>query len=116
MKANVFVYRTNCDVVRMHVAHPEVGPCENGNRVGIFDHCHNEYDDWYEDVVLYWVSEVAAIYVNGKCEWHNPAYIKDNTSMKKSQEELYSESLDIDVDEEYVEGMFDYDGQDPLYC
>lgn len=120
MKANVLAYLTNGNVVRMHVQHPEVGPCENGTHVGIFDHCSyvngDDYDDWYEEVVLYWTTEVAAIFVNGKCEWHNPAYIKDNTSIKKSQEELYSESLDIDVDEEYVDGMFNYDDQDPLYC
>lgn len=121
MKANVLAYLTNGNVVRMHVQHPEVGPCENGTHVGIFDHCCyrcavDDWDDWYEDVAIYPTTEVACVYANGKCAWHNPAYIKGNTSIKKSQEELYSESLDIDVEEEYVEGMFDYDDQDPLYC
>ena len=53
MKANVLAYLTNGNVVRMHVQHPEVGPCENGTHVGIFDHCCyrcavDDYDDWYE--------------------------------------------------------------------
>lgn len=119
MKANVLAYLTNGNMVRMHVQHPEVGPCENGTHVGIFDHCSyvngDDYDDWYEEVVLYWTIEVACIYADNKCVWHNPAYIKDNTSIKKSQEELYSENLDLDINEEYVEGMFDFSDQDHLY-
>lgn len=87
MKANVLAYLTNGNVVRMHVQHPEVGSCENGTHVGIFDHlcwqyAPDEYDDWYEEVVLYWTTEVACIYVDNKCAWHNPAYIKNNTSKK----------------------------------
>lgn len=121
MKANVFVYLTNGNVVRMYVQHPEAGPCNNGVQIGIFAHyCYrcavDDWDDWYEDIAIYPITEVACIYANGKCVWHNPAYIKGNTSIKKSQEELYSESLDIDVEEEYVEDIFDYDDQDPLYC
>ena len=48
MKANVFVYLTNGNVVRMYVQHPEAGPCENDTHVGIFDHCcyRCAVDDW----------------------------------------------------------------------
>ena len=51
MKANVLAYLTNGNVVRMHVQHPEVGSCENGTHVGIFDHlcwqyAPDDYDDW----------------------------------------------------------------------
>ena len=119
MKANVLAYLTNGNVVRMHVQHPDVGPCENGTHVGIFDHCCyrcavDDWDDWYEDVAIYPTTKVACVYADGKCVWHNPAYIKDNTSIKKFQEGLYSESLDIDVDEEHVENMFDFNDNNPI--
>ena len=121
MKANIFVYRTNGSVEKFFVNYPEVGMYNQSNEVGIFNHCSyriavDDYDERYEEVVLYWTTEVACIYADNKCVWHNPAYIKDNTSMKKSQEELYSENLDLDIEEEYVEGMFDFSDQDPLYC
>ena len=119
MKTNVLAYLSNGNVVRMYVQHPEVGPCENGTHVGIFDHCSyvngDDYDDWYEEVVLYWTTEVACIYADGKCVWYNPMYIDATPFTGKSQEELYSESLDLDINEEYVEGMFDFSDQDPLY-
>ena len=88
MKANVLVYLTNGNVVRMHVQHPEVGPCENGTHVGIFNHCSyriavDDYDEWYDEVVLYWTTEVACIYADNKCVWYNPAYINAIPSAKK---------------------------------
>lgn len=88
MKANVLAYLTNGNVVRMYVQHPEVGPCENNTHVGIFNHCSyriavDDYDEWYEEVVLYWTTEVACIYADNKCVWHNPAYINATPSVKK---------------------------------
>ena len=88
MKANVLAYLTNGNVVRMHVQHPEVGPCENGTHVGIFNHCSyriavDDYDEWYEEVVLYWTTEVACIYADNKCVWHNPKYINAASSANK---------------------------------
>ena len=93
MKANVLAYLTNGNVVRMYVQHPEVGPCENGTHVGIFDHCCyrcavDDWDDWYEDAAIYLTTEVACVYANGKCVWHNPAYINATSSAKKIWEEV----------------------------
>lgn len=94
MKANVFVYLTNGNVVRMCVQHPEVGPIENGIHVGIFDHCSyvngDDYDDWYEDIAIYSTTEVACIYVNNKCVWHNPKYIKASTPVHTTYNNLDS--------------------------
>lgn len=88
MKANVFVYRTNGNVEKFFVNYPEVGICNQSNEVGIFNHCSHriavdDYDEWYEDIAIYWVTEVAAIYANGKCVWHNPAYINATPSIKE---------------------------------
>ena len=95
MKANVFVYLTNGNVVRMCVQHPAVGSCENGNKVGIFDHLSyrcavDDYDDWYEDVAIYLITEVACIYVNNKCAWYNPKYIKASTPVHTTYNNLDS--------------------------
>lgn len=121
MKTNVLAYLTNGNVVRLCVQFPEVGLCNNGTQIGIFAHyCYrcavDDWDDWYEDVAIYPTTEVACIYANGKCVWYNPMYIDATPFTRKSQEELYSENLDLDIDEEYVEGMFDFSDQDPLYC
>ena len=119
MKTNVLAYLTNGNVVRLCVQFPEVGLCNNGNRVGIFAHYYygggDDYDEWYEDIAIYYIYEVACIYVDGKCVWYNPMYIDATPFTGKSQEELYSKSLDLDINEEYVEGMFDFSDQDPLY-
>ena len=121
MKANVFVYLTNGNVVRLYVQHPEVGYCNNGIHVGIFNHCClrcaiDDYDEWYEDIAIYSPIEIACVYANDKCVWYNSAYINDNSSAKRVQEELYYESPDLNIEDDYIESMFDYDDQDSMYC
>lgn len=86
MKANVCVYRTNGEVEKMFVANPAVATCNHGHEVGIFDHCGyrcaiDDYDEWYEDVAIYYTTDIMAIYANDKCEWYNQAYIKNTNSI-----------------------------------
>lgn len=95
MKANVFVYLTNGNVVRFNVECPEVGMCNQINQVGIFDHkayriAIDDYDEWYEDIAIYSTTEVVCIYVNNKCIWHNPKYIKASTPVHTTYNNLDS--------------------------
>lgn len=79
-KDNVLVYMTNGNIKRYYVACPAVGTLNQGNQLILADHCGyqvavDDYEEWYEDVDIFWATEVIAIYCNNKCEWHNPNYI-----------------------------------------
>lgn len=103
-KENVYIYFTNGNVEKMFVRCPEVGMCNASNQVGVFDHqgyCYgDDCDEWYEDIAIYWITEIAAIYVDNKCCWHNEMYIHEPAVHNLSSTDIHYLT---DIPDEYSE-------------